>query len=221
MKNLLLGVLICLVCGITHDAYGKDAYKILLEHRTDISPDVIKKVKEWLRDPIFHDSWIENPLGKSVDLNGNELFPNIAYRGCREISPVLFELKAENVRTHKGLVRSDGTIIIPLKHKELLYFPEIGVIVGISEKFYQGEDKAYVYTYGGALIKEIPEAKYFHRYGDKLKWSKGAIDKGLEMDIPEYAIGYTVTELENIAAYYYKGAQAVTFNVISKKIGPR
>ena len=62
MKNLLLGVLFCLVCGITHDAYGKDPHKILMEHRTDISPDVIKIVKKWGNDPIFHDSWIENPL---------------------------------------------------------------------------------------------------------------------------------------------------------------
>lgn len=216
MKNLLLGVLFCLVCGITHDAYGKDPHKILMEHRTDISPDVIKIVKKWGNDPIFHDSWIENPWGKSVDLQGNELFPNIAYRGCREISPVLFELKAKNVLSHTGLVRSDGTIIIPLKHKELLYYPQIGIIVGVNDKIYQGEDKGFIYTYGGTLIEEIPEATYFYVSGGKLHYSKGIGKENREIEIPEYVIGYTPTELENIAAYYYKGAQAVTFNIISK-----
>ena len=216
MNKFLLIVLVCLVCGITQNVYGNDAYKILLKHRTDISSDVIKQVKKWSNDPIIHDSWIENPWGKSVDLNGNELFPNIAYRGCKEISPILFELKSKEVPSNTGLVRSDGTIIIPLKHKELQYFPQAGLIVGVNKKFYQGEDKAYIYTYSGYLIKEIPNASSFRKYGDKFQWRNGIGDKWQEMDIPEYAIGYSATELEDIAIYYYKGAQAVTFNIINQ-----
>lgn len=215
MKNLLLSVLVCLVCGITHDAYGKDPYKILLEYRTDISRDVIKKVKKWGNDPIFHDSWIEKSWGKSVDLNGYELFPNIEYDGCKEISPILFEL-ATGFPRKSGLVKSDGTIIIPLEHKRLEYFPNLGVIVGFNEKYYQGEDKAYVYTYGGTLMKEIPDAKYVHVRSNELRFSFGIGNANEEiLEIPEY-LKRQATELEDIAAHYYKGDQAVTFNIISK-----
>ncbi len=211
MKIRLFCLLICMVWGFVPEIYGKDAYKILLEYRTDISPAVIKKAKKWGSDPIIHDSWIENPWGKSIDLQGNVMFPDLEYVKCKEITPILFELKKDlNV---SGVVRSDGTVIIPFKHHDFEYFPDIDIIVGFDEKIYQGYDKATLYDYYGNVIKEIPGATIVHQRGDDLSWSGRGLGSQ-DIDIPKRYSAKLIKDVEAISTYYYQGPQAATFNII-------
>ena len=70
--------IICLASAYSQSDIStlKKAYK----YRTDISDKVLKMTKKWPEKVgVLHSDWIENRNGKSMDLEGNVLFPEYNY----------------------------------------------------------------------------------------------------------------------------------------------
>ena len=203
----------------------KRIFEILAENRTDISPDLIKRVKKEMGNyddayPRIHDGWIENPWGKSLDMQGNVLFPDIDYVECKQISPTHFILKVRGLKNGYGLVRTDNTVIIPFEHEELQYYAPYNLIIAFSDC------KDYTTLGRGGTIK------IYNTYGDVLgeyrnckdleMHNKFIIPNELKVKIRDENGTHDLTfrrtlsdnELNLLTNFFYEGPQAATYNVI-------
>lgn len=78
------------------------AYK----YRKDINSKVLEKTKKWEgKVGILHTDWIENLHGRSIDLDGNELFPHYNYTGLVQYCDSFFVM---TVNGKKGVVTRSG-----------------------------------------------------------------------------------------------------------------
>ena len=123
MKKQLLLLVMMLLPMVAMQTYGqgfpydyKTVKKMALECRDDISPDVLDKIKQWEETPIIHSDWIENPKGKSLWLDGTEIFPNINYTKLYVRYPNMFEVRNGS---YVGLFYKDGSTIAPMKYSDL------------------------------------------------------------------------------------------------------
>lgn len=229
-RKLLLFTLLVIVMNGTLFAKNeeKEIFDILVEYRADIPEGVIKKVRKEMgtdtyRYPRIHDSWIENPEGKSIDLNGNVLFPEIDYKECKQVSPTHFELDDFYYLTghKKGVVRADGKVIVPVENRMLHYFPLFNIIVAqVDWETYGSPNKGQVkiYDYFGNLlysfddVSNIVGIEPLYTYGNQpkeIKMNVGAKEEKLTFE--RYR---SDEEQDLISRYYCDGPQAVTYNII-------
>ena len=160
MKKLL-SLAVLLVLPFSMFAQSDEIIQQARLHRTDISPEVIAKVTEWKRDPIFHGNWIQNRDGKSLWLDGTEVLPEIDYSGIREYYPGVFQVsvkKEGSYDNYYGLYRADGTMLAPTKYKSI-YLNDVYGFIEATE-FSTLDGKMYnhatdVYSLEGNLIKSI------------------------------------------------------------------
>lgn len=132
----------------SQDNYRKAAFKL----RDDVTKTAKLKMKSWRRPGILHSDWIENTYGKSIDLDGKELFPEVDYIEMTEFMPRLFALNNYNTHT-QGVIRRDGTIIVPFRYTYVDSSDDVrGILKGIVGDKVNGKidfwtiDGAYLFT---------------------------------------------------------------------------
>lgn len=225
----LLCLLFCISANADKKEYKK-VFEILSKYRTDISPDVLKKAKKEMNGISdyeyckIHDSWIENPYGKSTDLKGNVLFPDITYTKCKQISPTHFELGKYSLGIKYGVARTDNKIIIPIENQKLDYHPESNLIVAFVDwepySYQKKKGLVKIYDYNGTIVREIPNCSEFlmltplsdYSTGTAIKWTD---DTGKHEDIMTNCVFHrSVYDLDLITSFFYEGPQAVTYNII-------
>lgn len=224
---IMILAMLCLSGAASAKSREKEQFNLLAQYRTDIPAEVIKKAKNEMDfDASFariHDSWIEHPHGKSIDLQGNVLFPNMDYTYCKPVSPTHFELgKFNSSRSKYGVVRTDNTVIIPMDNFRLDYFPRYNIIIAYVDWDPSGYDvpkkgKLRIYSYYGDLLHEIDNVTSVGSYDLKYYSYKNAkvnvvTDSGTkELNFPLVRTDY---EQDNITKFYSDGPQAVTYNII-------
>lgn len=227
MKNLTF-IISFILLAINGTAIAKNEEKeyfnSLVQMREDIPAHVIKQVKKdmgYFSDsyPRIHDSWIENPYGLSIDLQGNTLFPEFSYIGCKQISPSHFELKSRNGQIdNKGVVRTDGTVIVPMENGKIEYFSKFNIIyayVGWEPNGLFGPNKGQVkvYDFYGNLLRTIDNVtRVSTPYDLKELSTTFKTDAGdIKLNFPPYR---TDKEQDQITKFYSDGPQATTYNII-------
>lgn len=223
--KFIFTIIIAIILQISGHAanYERDYFNILAQYRPDIPSEVIKNVKRDMgyfddKYPRIHDSWIEHPFGKSVDLQGNEMFPDVDYQNCKQLSPSHFELSNfKNRISYKGVVRTDGTIIVPIENIDLEYYPLYNVIIA----------KLDWYEYGYSVPKK-GKVKIYNYYGDLLYTFDGVskiiplwgIQEGMEITTDHgvqritFSHHHTDREQDNLIKFFTEGPQACTYNII-------
>ena len=140
--------------------YNDDLVLQAYQYRDDIAPEVIETAKNWKRPGVLHGNWIENRDGKSVYLDGTDMFPDIEYLRIREYYPGIYRMtQLQNGREVEGLVRADGQQVIPIKYKSMFISDTYGYISG-TEYAESSDGKTYnnatdLYDLGGRFIKRI------------------------------------------------------------------
>ena len=145
-----------LVFGIDASNYDQKEVSKALNYRTDISKDVLKQTKGWISKPIPHSDWLERARGKSIDLQGNVLFPEYDYDRLYEWLPNLFIIA--NTSTHKaGLIHRSGTLLVPM-----IYDDVEETITNNAHMFFgkKRDGTTDIYTQQGVLLCSIVNASY-------------------------------------------------------------
>lgn len=229
-RYLLITILMTVFLPVTilSKNVEKDYFNLVSQYRQDIPAEVIKQVKKEMGNsesgyPIIHDSWIENPLGKSIDLQGNELFPEIDYNQCSPVSPTHFELRKVHYGNHNaGVIRTDGQMIVPMENVKLQYYPLFNLIIAQVDWDPFGHNiprkgQVKIYNYYGDLLHTIDNVTSFNpcelgMYNTKsvkllLKTDEG--DKELI-----FTRQRTHYEQDQVTKFYSEGPQAATYNII-------
>ena len=128
----------------------KEAYKL----RVDIDRKVLAKTAKWpLECGIIHSDWIECLNGKSIDLQGNELFPQYEYNELKLYCKNYFVM---TVKGHKGVVKRDGKQLTDFKYD---HFDFTKVSSGFFMAFTQKDSpKIDIYSVEGRLIHTLNNA---------------------------------------------------------------
>ncbi len=80
------------------------------KYRKDIDKKILDMTKRWpSKVGILHSDWIENQNGKSIDLQGNEMFSQYDYTGLEQYCDSFFVM---TVNGRKGVVSKSGNQII-------------------------------------------------------------------------------------------------------------
>lgn len=145
-----------LVFGIEASDYDQKEVSKALSYRSDISKDVLKQTKGWISKPIPHSDWLERARGKSIDLQGNVLFPECDYDRLYEWLPNLFIIA--NTSTHKaGLIHRSGILLVPM------IYDDVEETITNPAKVFIGKKKdgtTDIYTQQGLLLCSISNAYY-------------------------------------------------------------
>lgn len=173
MKNRLFIIVLCTLFStsiLATDFFKEEnkARKAAYKYRDDISKDVFKKIKKWSRPAILHSDWIENSYGKSLDINGNELFPDIDYVELKKISPDIYVIKNSFIGENTGVIRDNGTLIVPMEYSDIdLWNYKNGSFICKIDNY--KEKSVTVYTHDGVKLIKIDgvtkaEVKDFSEY---------------------------------------------------------
>ena len=137
------------------DKSRKRAYK----YRDDISKQVYKKIKSWTRPAVLHSDWIENSYGRSLDLQGNELFPSVDYTGLRKVDSLRYVIsKYAGGKTMYGLIRADGGFLIPMEYSTIsAALINKGYV--IAKKNEVATELTDVYTSDGVCLCSLQDVK--------------------------------------------------------------
>ena len=137
----------------SHTIFDESTKKQAFKYRNDVSKEAKKVMKDWYRIGVLHSDWIENDNGKSIDLQGNELFPNLDYRNLIQI--MLGVYMAENSNKKRGVVETSGRLLLPMKYDEIYCYPNQGFIKGVVGKYpentvdYYSTDGFFLFTVRG------------------------------------------------------------------------
>ena len=132
----------------------KAAYKL----RTDIDKTVAKTVCKWKTPGIPHSDWIDNLDGKSTDLQGNQLFPQIDYNRLYEVFPGIFVIS--NTRTSKyGIIKRNGQMLVPMDYVEYIDWKLEGEGLFIGKKTDNSTDIYHIS--GKKLCSILPTGDYY------------------------------------------------------------
>lgn len=113
MKKLLLILVTALVATAASAKLDPDLKKAF-KYRTDISKEALAKIKKWPdKTGIIHGDWIENRNGRSIDLQGNDLFPSQYYSQLEQGYDSLFVM---SLGIKRGVITRSGRLIIPLEY---------------------------------------------------------------------------------------------------------
>ena len=113
MKRVVLFIIACVVCSSLF-AQTKSEMKLAYEFRTDIPKSVLKETRSWPdKYGILHHDWIENLNGKSIDLQGNVLFPQYDYTQLERHCGRFWVM---TVGGKKGVVNNSGEVLIPFEY---------------------------------------------------------------------------------------------------------
>ena len=126
-----------------------EAYK----YRIDIDKKVLAQTRKWTHGVgILHADWIENPDGKSIDLQGNVLFPQYGYTSLQRYCGGLFVM---TVQGRSGVVRTDGQRLTPFEY-DRFDFQHVtdGLLLAVKE----AEAQTDVYTTEGRLLQSVTDA---------------------------------------------------------------
>ena len=160
------------------------AYKL----RTDISKQVVKVVSKWSVPGIPHSDWIENLNGKSVDLQGNTLFPLVSYDRLYEFCPGVFLIT--NTATRKsGVINRQGRMLIPMEYEN----PELNVHGAF--KGVKSDGTHDYYTLNGQHLLSVKNPGYI---------SIWYYESGLRYLSTEYKVNKT-DPLGHIRYFWYDG----------------
>lgn len=119
MKNTFLFLISIVVCS-TIFAQTKSEMKPAYEFRTDIPKSVLKKTRSWPdKYGILHQDWIENLNGKSIDLQGNVLFPQYNYTQLERYCGRFWVMTVDG---KKGVVNDEGDVLVPFEYNTISFY---------------------------------------------------------------------------------------------------
>lgn len=145
MKKIL-GKTILLFCVLSLSAeyafgqvmniyWDEPTKKKAFKYRKDVSKEAKKVMKDWYSTGVLHGDWIENKNGKSIDLQGNVLFPEVDY--CRMTQIMLGVFMVEDRNQKKGVVEEPGRMMLPMRYDDIYCYPNQGLIKGVVGKYPQ------------------------------------------------------------------------------------
>lgn len=229
-RSFFLTLLLIMVLPATSSAKNKEKeyFNLLAQYRQDIPAAVIKQVKKDMgyfdsSYPRIHDGWIEHPFGKSVDLQGNELFPEIDYNRCKPVSPTHFELSKYHFGDNKcGVVRTDGQVIVPMENLKLSYYPLYNLIVAqVDWDPYENnrprKGQVKIYNYYGDLLHTVDNVSSINPYdlaitcGYTGKLILTTDEGSKELNFSRQRTHY---QQDQITKFFSEGPQAATYNII-------
>mgnify|MGYP002620491701 CR=1 FL=1 len=156
LLNLIAIALMMLWCACPVWSQDDKAYEKLLKtafkYRNDIRKDVLKRIKAWQLTPILHGDYIENRNGRSLSLEGEELFTNLDYV---RLQPFWYNYMLITSPTgKKGIVKAEsksvGTLVIPMNYD-------------VIED--HGEEGYFLCTYTDGGVRKV---RIFGLWGDAL-----------------------------------------------------
>ncbi len=120
----------------------------------DISQEVLLKAKGWGRPGIIHGDWIEHINGKSIDLEGNELFPEVEYDSMFEIMPGKYVISHRDIH---GLISRQGQLLVPMIYDDVDWLQD-GLFCGIKN-----DGTKDIYTTDGVFLCSLknPQELFF------------------------------------------------------------
>lgn len=120
----------------------------------DIRQDVLLKAKGWGRPGIIHGDWIERTNGKSIDLEGNELFPEVEYDAMFEIMPGKYVISHRNIH---GLISRKGELLVPMIYDDVEWLQD-GLFCGMKD-----DGTKDIYTTDGVFLCSLknPQELFF------------------------------------------------------------
>lgn len=165
-RNLLCGAMmaVCLLTGAgtvsAQRAYIDERVAEAYNYRDDIAPEVVERAKSWKRPGVLHGNWIENRDGKSIRLDGSEIFPDVDYLRVREYYPGTYEVSQQrDDQVVCGMMRDNGEQVIPIKYHSMYVDVNNGMIE-CRELSTTADGKVYnhctdVYKLNGELIASV------------------------------------------------------------------
>lgn len=88
------------------DREKKKVLSTAYKYRKDINAKVLEKTKKWQDGVgVLHSDWIENLQGRSIDMQGNDLFPQFDYTGLELYCDSFFVM---TINERKGVVSRSG-----------------------------------------------------------------------------------------------------------------
>lgn len=224
----LLAALLMIVMSVGAENRAKDQFKMIASYRNDISADVIKKVKQDMgyfdySYPAIHDSWIEHPHGRSVDLQGNVMFPDIDYTFLKPLSPTHFKIgKFDYDYTRWGVVRADGSLIVPIENAELEFYPQYNLIFAYVDWSRTGsrgmnKGKLKIYDYYGNLLNtynDVSGTSLWQLAGPTLYNAEISITTSNGIIKHTFSRARTSYDQDMVTKFYTDGPQACTYNII-------
>ena len=141
--------------------YLDDDVKKAYKYRDDIGKDVIDMMKkQWGTLGIPHGDWIERTRGKSIDIHGNTLFPDIDYNSMFEIYPGKYIISNRNEQ--HGLINRSGQLLVPMDYDDIDWLVR-GLIQGVKI-----DGTIDLYTTEGVCLCSIKKPKMlFYRYNNE------------------------------------------------------
>ena len=142
------------------DKRQNDFYKRAFKLRKDVSKEAAKKMKNWDKPGKLHSDWIENQYGRSIDLQGNELFPDMDYTHLTPRAQGIYEISKWVGGYRKGIFKRNGTQIVPMEYDEVSWkWNTYGALMGIKGKRtpYAHVD---IYTTDGILLLSLSDVPY-------------------------------------------------------------
>lgn len=112
---------------------------------------------------VIHDDWIENRCGKSIDFQGNVLFPQYDYTALEEACDSFIVI---TINDKKGIITRSGRLVVPCCYDSFnfLYLSQ-GLLVATEKDRLHNGDKDYdwnlIYTTQG---KELATCFYEGQY---------------------------------------------------------
>ena len=142
--------------------------KRALKERKDISKEALKVMKSWLYPGVGvpHSGWIENEFGKSIDLQGNMLFPEQDYVHMKQIMDGVYML--ENRQHKKCVISAQGHMMLPFVYDHISVQETWGVIKGMKgsrsscDVDYYSTDGLFLFTAEGIEWDEGSDATGCH-----------------------------------------------------------
>ena len=147
--------------------------KTAAKYRSDISKDVLKRIKDWDKPAILHGDYIENQNGRSLNLQGDELDFGIDYIGLKPLWYQLYEITSPT--GEKGIVSlkttTGGEIYTPVKYDRIENCGHDGFFLGYFTK--DGVEKVDVISLWGKPLITILNPKdirgqYFQEFNQFL-----------------------------------------------------
>lgn len=140
-------------------ATQKDRLSKAYKYRTDIDKKVLSITKKWPNKVgVLHSDWIENINGKSIDLNGHELFPQYDYTGLEQYCDSFFVMSVNGL---KGVVTRNGKQLTKFGYWGFDFSQIDGGII-LAKINAIGTGKTDIYSTNGNLLYSLEEYDYLH-----------------------------------------------------------
>jgi len=146
-------------------ASQKDRLSKAYKYRSDIDKKVLSITKKWPNKVgVLHTDWIENINGKSIDLNGRELFPQYDYTGLEQHCDSFFVMTKNGV---KGVVTRSGKQLTKFGYWGFDFSQIDGGII-LAKINAIGTGKTDIYSICGSLLSTLEIYDYLHAEYDAL-----------------------------------------------------